>query len=226
MESGTAETKHDDCQRGRRSQRGRGRGRADRGPQPGERRRWPERSTSPRPSRSPRPSPACAPTRPSWEALGNEGRYALARQAARLAARQPGADRWTRCRPRPARSAPEAAGEVALPDRPDQLLRDQGGQVHRRGNRPRAQPPARHPQAPRPVPALPRGRDHQPLELPAGARPRRRDPRPAGRRRGRRQALRVHPPRPRRSRQGLEGGDRRARRLRLRAWDAARPAPP
>ena len=67
-----------------------------------------------------------------------------------------------------------------------------------------------------PVPALPRGRHHQPLELPADPGAGRRDPGPAGRCRGRDQALGVHPARPDRGDQGLEGGDRRPRRPRLR----------
>ena len=115
-------------------------------------------------------------------------------------------------------------GGADLPRRPDQLLRLQGGQVHRRGNRAPSLPPAGHQEAHGPVPALSRGRRDQPLELPDGAGSRRRRPGPAGRRRGRGEALRVHAAGPDRSRQGLEGGDRRARRLRLSCSGPARRA--
>ncbi len=70
-----------------------------------------------------------------------------------------------------------------------------------------------------PVPALPRGRRRSAPGTSRWPGAGRRDPGPAGGRRGGRQALRVHAARPRRDRQGLEGGDRRARRVRLRARD-------
>ena len=111
----------------------------------------------------------------------------------------------------------DAAQRAGLPRRPDQLLRDQGGEVHRRGERPAPLAAARRQEAAGPVPALPGGRDHQPLELPADPRARRRDPGPAGRRRGRDQAVRVHAAGPGRGGRGLEAGDRRPRRPRLRA---------
>ncbi len=75
---------------------------------------------------------------------------------------------------------------------------------------------ARFEEAARPIPPAPGRRHHQPLELPADPGARRRDPGAAGRRRRRRQAFGVHPSGPCRSGQGVEGGDRRARRLRLR----------
>ena len=151
-----------------------------------------------------------------WEAIGNRGPLPLAGQAARLDARQP--------RPDPRhdaggdRQGPRRRLQRAgLPRRPDQLLRHQGAEVHRRGSGPPPLRAAGREEAAGPVPAPPGGRHHQPLELPADPRARRRDPGPAGRRRGRDQALRVHPARPGRGGQGLEGGDRRPRRARLRA---------
>ena len=56
-----------------------------------------------------------------------------------------------------------------------------------------------------------------PWNFPLAIGTRRLDPGAAGGRRGRRQALRVHPAQHDRGDRGLEGGDRRPRRLRLRA---------
>ena len=154
---------------------------------------------------------------PEWEAIGIEGRYHwlgklrdwLLDNAERIADTMQAETGKVRGRHR---------HRAVLPHRPDQLLRDQGGEVHRRGE-PSA--PTRR-CSPRRSSAI-QYRPHpvvgviSPWNFPLALAPRRRDPGPAGRRRGRRQALRVHPAGPGRGGQGLEGGDRRPRRLRLRA---------
>ena len=183
-------------------------------------------STSTPPSRSPRPWRACAPTRPTWEALGIEGRYHwlgklrdwLLDNHDRDARHDAGGDRQG-----PRRHLHRAR----LPRRPDQLLRHQGERSSsaRKAVRPHS-PLLAVEEAAGPVPAAPGGRRHQPLELPAGPGARRRDPGTAGRRRGRRQAVRVHPARPDRGGQGLEGGDRRLPTCSTASTAPARPAAP
>ena len=149
---------------------------------------------------------------------GDRGSLPLARQAARLAARQQRAGR--RHDAGGDRQGPRRRDHRGdLPHRPDQLLRQQGRQVHRRGERAAPLAAARLEEAQHPVPALPGGGDHQPLELPADPGPGRRDPGAAGRRRGGHQAVGVHAAGPGRGGQGLEGGDRRPRRARLRPGD-------
>ena len=151
------------------------------------------------PERSPRPWPACAPTRPSWEALGNEGRYHWLGKLRD----------WMLDNTEEIADTMQAETGKVRGDTASELIYladlinfygTKADEVHRRRKRPRPLAADGVEKAPSPVPPLPGGRRDQPLELPAGDRPRRLDPRPAGRRRGGGQAVRVHPARPDRDR--------------------------
>ena len=216
MESGTAETST--TVNGANGSSDGAATRADRGPQPGDRRVGRQRSQVDSPEPVAEIVARVRANQAEWEALGNEGRYHWlgklrdwlldnAEQIADTMQAETGKVRG------------DTATELDLPHRPDQLLRDQGREVHRRRSGPAPLAAAGLEEAQRPVPPLPGGRRDQPLELPAGAGARRRDPGAAGRRRGGRQALRVHAAGPGRGDRGLEEGDRRARRLRLRPRD-------
>ena len=164
MESGTAETSTE-----------------TNGTVNGAERAVPSRSTSatPRPARRSRRSRSTRPRRVAatvarvranqadWEAIGIEGRYHWLGKL-----RDWLLDNHERVsdtmQPETGKVRADAADRAGLPRRPDQLLRRQGGEVHRRGERPPPLAAAGREEAAAPVPPLPGGRRHQPLELPAG----------------------------------------------------------
>ena len=216
--SGDGERHGRDEQRSNGANGARRRRRADRGPQPGDRRDDRRRSRSTPPSASPRPSPGSAPTRPSGRRSGSRAATTgWASCATGCSTTTSGCS--TRCRRRPARSAPTPPTSSAyLAD----LINFYGtkaakfiGEESVRPHTPLlAAKKLRVQYRPYPVVGV-----ISPWNFPLVAGARRRDPGPAGRRRGRRQALRVHAAGPGRGGRGLEGGDRRPRRLRLRAGD-------
>ncbi len=214
MESGTVETSTGTGSAANGAERRRRR--ADRGPQPGDRRTGRRRSPSTHPRRSRRRWLGCAATRPGGRRSGSR---AATTGSGKL--RDWLLDNIEQVSDTIQAETGKVRADVSLElFYVTDLINFYGSKAAKfigEETRAPAHAAARREEARDPVPAPPGRRRHQPLELPARDGARRLDPGAPGRRRGRRQALRVHAAQPDRGDRGLEGGDRRPRRLRLRA---------